>query len=137
MSLNSPSFIANGTILPSRFVRLDSVAPKDHAVIQSVAGSLSIGVSQEGTRDAGGVAGAGTDAASANETIHVYGPGDVCLLEVGAAVAVGARLKSDANGKGIAVAAAGDHYGAIALEAGAADGVKIRVLVQIGQRVEA
>lgn len=132
MSLNSPNFIARGTIRPSRFVRIDTAT--DFGVLESDAGSLSIGISQEGTRDTPGVSGAGTDAASVGEPIHVYGLGDTPMLEVGAAVASGDRLKSDADGKGVAVAADADFFGAIALEAGAADGVKIRVQIVIGQR---
>lgn len=45
-----------------------------------------------------------------------------CKLTVGAAVAIGARLKPDANGKGVAATTTGDVCYAEALEASAADG---------------
>lgn len=133
MSLNTPAFIANGTILPSRFVKLD--ATKDFAVIQGAAATDSlIGISQEGTKDAPGVVGAGTDAASAGETLKVFGQGDVCLLEAGAAIVRGARLTSDATGRGVTAApaaGANNGIGAVALQSAAAAGEKIRVQVLV------
>lgn len=128
----SPNFIAGGAIAPCRFVSMTATGatPADRTVFQATAGAGTEGdgvdgISQEGTRrfdDA-------TNAAIAADPICVHGPGDQCLLELGSGgCTAGALLKSDANGKGIAVTADQDRVGARALEAGAAN---TKVLVQV------
>ena len=84
MSLNNPAWIANGTIQPSRFVKIDTTAGKVKNVLQAAAATDKlIGISQDGSRDAPGTTGAATDAARAGHTLHVFGLGDTCLLELG------------------------------------------------------
>jgi len=134
MPLNAPAFIANGTIRPSRFVKID--ATKDHAVLEAAAQTdRIIGIAQPGTQDAPGVVGSGTEAAAAGEQLLVYGEADVCLLEAGAAIVRGDVLKSDAQGRGTPVLfseTANIFFGARALESAAAAGEKIRVVVSLG-----
>lgn len=129
--MTAPNFIAGGNIYPCRFVSMTATGatPADRTVFQATAGagtegdSIS-GVSHEGTRrfdsDYAGIAG---------DHLRVHGLGDQALLELGSGGATaGVLLKSDANGKGIAVTTDQDRVGAVALQAGAA-GAKI--LVQI------
>lgn len=115
----SYSKVANGSISPSRFVRLDTTA--DGKVLQSGAGERIFGISQEGTRNVPG-SGLGMDdgfAAKIGENIRIYGPGDMgAMLELGGTVVVGARLKADANGAGVSTTTADDEIGAIAIVAG-------------------
>jgi hypothetical protein len=130
--MSAPNFLAGGTIYPCRFVFKNA----DPHEVEQAASAITplIGISQEGTHDTPGLSGAGTDAASDGEQLHVYTEGDECLLEVVTTVAAGNRLKSDADGKGTPLlgteTAAETFVGAIALDDGAA-GEKIRVQVKI------
>jgi len=121
-------FIAGGTIRPSRFVKMSG----DSTVSECDAGDPPIGISQEWSRDVprSDIATSGVNAALVNEPVRVYGEADICLLELGDTVAVTDVLQSDADGRGIPVAAATDESGAIPLEAGVV-GDKIRVQVNI------
>jgi hypothetical protein len=129
---SSPNFVAGGTIAPCRFVSMTATGatPADHTVFQATAGAGTEGdqvdgISQEGTRAFDN----STQAATATDHLKVYGPGDVCLLELGSGGCnAGALLKSDASGKGIAITTDQDRVGARALQAGAA-GTKVRVQV--------
>ncbi len=88
-----PNFTASGDIERSRFV-----APSgSHTVAQAGVGSVPIGVSQRGTRDTP-LPGASTLAAIAGSPVGVYGLGEMCHLEAGAAVAVNAFVKPDSVG---------------------------------------
>lgn len=134
MAANAPNFIANGTIQPSRFVKLDTTAGKLFNVLQAAASTDStlIGISQPGSFDPPGTTGSATDAARAGQELSVYSIGDVCLLELGGTVTAGDYLMSDASGKGV-IATLTDgttirHIGAKALESGVS-GEKIRALV--------
>ena len=133
MSVRNPRYISGGTIQPSRIVKMDVTKP--FTVLQADAANTPlVGVSQEGSMDPPGVVGSATDAARADKTLRVHGPGEECLLEYGAAVATGDFLKPDAVGRGIPVTfgeAAGHRHAAIALEDGVL-GTKGRVLVVIG-----
>ena len=132
MSNNSPNFVAGGTIAPCRFVSMtaNGATPADRTVFQATAGASTegdhvTGVSQEGTRRFDDAA----NAALAGDPIRVHGPGDAALLELGSGGATaGVLLKSDANGKGIAVTTDEDRVGAQALEGGAAN---TKVLVKV------
>lgn len=115
-----PSYtkVAGGNVAPSRFVKLD-VSNKGK-VLQAGAGEMVFGISQEGTRNIPYSTLDDGFAAIAGENLRIYGPGDNgMMLELGGTVAVGDRLKSDANGKGVATTTANDEVGAIALAAGA------------------
>lgn len=54
-------------------------------------------------------------------------------LELGATAVVGDHLKSDADGRGVPTTTAGDHTGAVALEAGAV-GDLVTVFLRPGSR---
>jgi hypothetical protein len=110
----SNNFLANGTINPSVFVKIDSSS--NERVIQAAANSdFPIGVSQQGTKNFP-TPGGTTYAAQAGDQIQVYGPTDICLLTIGTAgVTAGDSLTSDGNGNGV-TASGSQIVGAIALE---------------------
>ena len=111
MSGNSQrSYIARGTILPSRFVKRDTAT--DMGILQAVAGDLSVGVSYEGTRYAP-LPGITAQAALTGESCLVYTEGMPCEVVAGGTIAAGDKLKPDANGKAV-VAGVGEAYSAIA-----------------------
>ena len=132
---SNPRYIAGGTIEPCRFVKADATGP--FKVIQAAAITDKIvGISQPGSHDAPGLSGSGTDAAVSGESINVLGLGEEGLLELGGTVDEGDYLRSDANGKGVALAftfsgTATAFYGARALEAGISGDFR-RVQCQIG-----
>lgn len=130
MPTSSPNWVAGGNINPSRFV-----TPKGttyaFTVEEADAGEQIVGISQEGARDAP-ISGASTLAAADTENIHIYGPGEVCMLQMGTTCNAGAWLKSDADGKGTPVTANNDKYGAIALQDATASTDIIPVFVTIG-----
>ena len=105
------------------FVKLDtsSSTANETVVAQGTAGAQVLGVTYESTA-----------AADRNVGVNLEG---VCFLKVDgntAAISAGDRLKSDANGKGVPVAANNDEYGTIALCASSADDDVIPVLIQKG-----
>lgn len=114
----SPNLKARGTILPSRFVKLSTGF--DNSALPAGDNERVVGVSQAGTRDAPGVAGASGVAADDGDEVQVFGLGDICLLQAGTGGFVhGDRLKSDAVGRGVPVATTGtviQNVGAYALE---------------------
>jgi len=134
-ALAGHNFIATGTIAPFRFVVLDTTSANLFSVLQANGNQGTIiGISQPGTHDAPGTSGAGTDAADSGETLTVFGPGDVCLLELGTGgVTAGDFVAPDTNGKGVTVTAAAtvQYIGAKALETGVA-GDRVRVVVVLG-----
>lgn len=116
-------FNYGGNIVPNRFVMIDTSL--DNTVIQATANAVTLGVSQSAedsppysTLQSGFAGTAGRPGAVMQD--------EIALLEVGAAVTRGASLKSDSQGRGIAVTTAADFVGAIALESAGAAGVKIR-----------
>lgn len=126
-----PNFIANGNILPSTFVKIDSTQAMP-SVIQAAANTdVLIGVSKESTDQAPIPALTGTQyAAIAGENCKVYQVGQACLLTIGAGgCTAGDFLTSDASGNGITTApGAGKRVGAIAMMT-AAQGALCRVRV--------
>lgn len=125
------SFVADGNIYPSRFVKL-TAASADGRVLACGAGERAYGISQKSTRRVPYVDSSGY-AAQVGEPIKVYDrPGEKCALELGGTVARGDFLKSDANGKGVTASADQDDYGAIALDSGVA-GELIAVERAVGQ----
>ncbi|GAB6165613.1 hypothetical protein JCM19992_16130 [Thermostilla marina] len=126
-----PQLVAAGDIRPCRFVKIAA----QHKAAECDANELPIGVSQQGTDkpEIENLSSA-TLAAAAGESLQIYSVGDVCLLEAGATINAGDRLKSDADGKGVPIATTGtalQNYGAVALQDGAA-GELVRVFVLIG-----
>lgn len=130
MGNTPPNLIARGTIRPCRFVTLD--ASNDFSVVESDANSQIIGISQEGSNYPPLNDLNLTDvAADSGDPIQIYGDGDTCLLQIGGNVTRGNRLKSDADGQGVAIASTGttiQQIGAVALQSGTS-GQKIRVQV--------
>jgi len=126
----SPNFIAGGNISPSRFVRQDDTA--DFQVLEADANSKLAGISMEGTREAPIPSVSTALAAQSGEPLQVYGDTEECLLELGGTVRPGEDLKSDADGKGVTIAAGAtvQEIGAVALENGV-DGELIRVQVSL------
>lgn len=124
-----PPMVANGNIAPQRFAKPDTAA--DNKCLQCGAGEMPIGISQRGTRNTPYSSLDDGFAAIAGESVHLYGPGETAVLELGGTVVAGDFLKSDANGKGVS-AAAGDKYGARTVQAGTS-GKLIEVQVITGE----
>lgn len=116
----SMTFMANGDINPSRFVNIETL---DDTVSEADSAEVCHGISQEWAR-AAPVEGASTLAAAAGQSLLVYTPGNDnvggVLLQIGSGGCTrGARLTSDADGKGVnmgSTAATKYNVGAIALE---------------------
>lgn len=127
----SPNWIAGGNINPSRFVKVDTTSSEPYQVLQSSTNEQIVGVSQEGTRQAPGLPGSTTYAGEDTYTLHVFGPGEVALIELGGSVTQGDYLVSDVNGKATTASLTGGsirRIGGIALENGSS-GEKIRMLI--------
>jgi hypothetical protein len=125
------SFIADGDILPCRFVTLVG-ASADGRVLAAGAGVRPYGISQKSTRRSPYIDSVG-NAAQAGEPIKVYDrPGERCPLELGGTVTRGDFLKASTAGVGIVIASDQDEYGAVALESGVS-GEIIAVERAIGQ----
>lgn len=128
--MTSPNLVANGNINVASFVKVDSSA--SNRCVQSGAGDLSIGISQEGANLAP-IPGASGLAAVAGNEVKVYGLGDICLLQASTAGwTAGDQLKSNSVGAGV-TASSNDTYGAIALET-ISTNVLGRVQVVIGKK---
>jgi len=131
MPATPPHLMANGTIRPSRFVQLDSSAA--HKGLEGSANCQIIGIAMPGSNYPPLSDLITTpNAATVGQYFQMYGDGEVCLVEAGAAVTTGNRLKSDSVGRGVAIATTGttiQQFGAVALEDAAAAGELIRVAV--------
>lgn len=129
------SFRASGNILPSRFVKISG--PK--TVAQAGDNEEIIGVAFEGTQKAPLADLVSTaHAAEAGQSVAVYSVGEICLVEAGGAVNAGALVRSDSQGRAVAVESTGTtirNYGGIALEPATAAGQKIQILVMPLQKV--
>lgn len=129
MPIPGAPYTAGGNIAPARFVKISTAA--DHTILQAGAGDKAIGVTHKGVRNAPYSSLNDGYAAIAGESgFRVFFEGEVCHLELGTGGATaGDRLKSDTNGKGVAVASDEDWYGAEALETGSAgDVILVRVV---------
>ena len=125
------SLIAGGDIEPARFVKQSTAA--DFTALQAGANEEVFGVSVDASQVAP-TSSSATKAAASGDLFRIFGPGEECLLELGAGGATrGDKLKSDANGKGVTTgvyaSATPQFVGAVALESGVA-GEKIKVRVQ-------
>ena len=122
------SFKASANITPSRFVTLSGAK----TVAQAGDNGEIIGVAQEGSNKAPLQDMVSTVyAAETGQSLEVYSTGEVCLVEAGGTINAGNLLKSDSQGRAVAIATSGtmmQNSGAIAL-AGGATGEKILCLV--------
>ena len=112
----SRSYRAQGNIPPRRFVKIVA----DNTVRVCVADEQADGVSHEGTEDAP-IPGATQFAATDGNACRVYGLGEPCEVDAGAAVAAGASVKPDANGKAVTATTGNRASGVAAYSATAAD----------------
>ncbi|MFO0940081.1 MAG: hypothetical protein U0930_04875 [Pirellulales bacterium] len=125
------SFVANADISPSRFVQ---VYGGPHQVKQCAAGGPAFGVSHEGTVDPPIPLVSTALAAKQGESVMVYGPGDTCEIECGAAISLATGpvyLKADAQGRAIP-AVATDKYYAEAVSETSAAGEKVKAIIVRG-----
>ncbi len=129
MSGNNPSYVAGGNISPSRFVMMDTSA--NSQVLQSTVGSLSVGISHEGTLQAPLPSVTGY-AGTAGGPVMVYGLGDTCSVVLGSGGCTsGHYLTSDSSGQAVIATGSNAYY---ALSKGtAAAGALVRVQVVIGK----
>lgn len=117
---SAPVMRAGGTIRRCRFVKPSTSA--NNTVLEADANERTIGVSQEAGREAAipSVVADPPEAAQADDDLMVNLPGQWAMLEAGSGGwTAGDRLKSDADGKGVAIATTGttiQQIGAIALE---------------------
>lgn len=136
-SRSTMCFMANGNILPSTFVKIDTTT--NNAVLQAGSNVRTIGIAQEGTKYPPASDQTNVYAAEQYDNIEVYAAGtDECLLQLGTGGAyAGALLVSDSSGYGVLAATTGptaQEVGAIALQAGIASS-KIRVKVFLETKV--
>lgn len=111
-------WVAGGTIAPSRFVKISTVA--DHTLLQSGAAASSYGISQVGMLNPPGLLGSDVAiAANALDQIQVYPFGCVAPILCVTTVTAGQFVKSDTDGKATP-ASSGDVASGIMVEAGAA-----------------
>ena len=130
-NIASLSLMARGDIRPARFIKIS--ASQDHACEEADANERIIGIAEEGSRQAPIPSVTTVLEAASGDVCRAYGQGDTCLLELGGTVARNGGIKSDGDGKGVAVAITGttiQNWGAIALESGVS-GEKIKVKVHI------
>lgn len=110
--MGQATLIASGNILVSSFVKISG----DNTCAQATAGTDKLfGISAEFSNTAP-IAGADTTkAAAAGESLLVYQPGDICMLQAGTGGwNAGELLTATSAGLGIA-ASSGNYYGAVAL----------------------
>lgn len=130
-SIGTPAF-AGGDIYPCRFVKQSAAA--DFNVLQAEANDPIKGISQNGTNLPPIPDVTSDKAAVAGQQLRVHTAPEGCLLELGGTVTASDRLKSDADGKGVAIATTGttpQRYGAVAQQGGVS-GEKVLVEVVIG-----
>lgn len=106
---------AAGDIYPCRFVKDGSA---DGTYLQAGAGDRTRGISFKDTRRSQYVDTSGKLAASGEPFSFYHQPGERCWLELGGTVALGDRIKSDTDGKGVTAGTDKNQYGAIADAAG-------------------
>jgi len=120
MSMES-MFVAGGEIRVSRFVKHSTTY--DQTVLEADANERTFGISQTGAKDAPGLSGSSASAATADgDSLKVFLIGERAPLTIGSGgCTAGQMLKSDADGKGVAVSLLGNDnqwVGAIAEESG-------------------
>lgn len=130
----SMSFMPNGNIAPSRFVKIDATQVGGYC-LQAGSGDKVIGISEPGVRQPP-ISGLddGFAGIQNSNAIEVLTTNDEGWLETGGTVTFGDLLKPDANGKGVTAGSDGDFFGAIALQSSTGAAQLIRVRVQLGFR---
>jgi hypothetical protein len=103
-----PGNTASGNISPCRFLKLTG----DFRMGQCVAGEQADAVSREFVRDVPQT-GSSPLAAALGEPVQVASFGEMCEIEVGAAVVAGAWVKPDANGRAVPAVAADKASGRV------------------------
>ncbi|MBX3422219.1 MAG: hypothetical protein KF752_11750 [Pirellulaceae bacterium] len=130
MQSSSRTFVASANIRPSRFVR----GSGNNKMAEAGANAVAYGVSGEGTVDAPIPGMTDRFAARTGQEVLVYGPGDTCEIEAGAAIDASAGpvfLKPDADGRAIP-AATTQHYSAEAHTSATAAGQRVKITVVRG-----
>lgn len=132
MAGESPSFMVQGDVRPSRFV--NGYASADNTVEEADANDFVCGISSEGSREPNLPSVATILAGTTGDQMKVYGDGQICLLEIADTVTRFTLLKSDADGCGVPALLTGttiQNVGAEALQSGAAgEKIKVRVFRQ-------
>lgn len=126
------SFVADGNILPCRFVKFSTTTGETGRVAQAGAGESPCGVSQQGTRNAPFTGLDDGYAAIAGENVRVYtgsDPGEEVLIEVDGAYKQGQRLMPSTDGIATATTADHDIYGAIQMQESTAANQLVRCKV--------
>lgn len=131
MSQISDSRYCSGNVKPARFVKQDT--SNRMQILQATdgagsAGDMIFGISDKGSWQAPLVLPGGSSnvlddgyiGTAASPPINVWKDGAEVYILSGASFSVGARLKSDSDGRAIAGTTTGDNIGAIALEAAVA-----------------
>ena len=127
MPVSNQPLTATGNIRPCRAVKISG----PFNVAEADANEACIGIAQEGTNVAPIPDVTSQYAAIEGQTLRVYQDGEECLMELADTIAAGVRLKSDADGKGVAAGTGSvQHIVATLLEDGVA-GDKRRVRVTI------
>lgn len=121
---HSDTFVATGDINPCRFVKAGTT--DSNQVTECDANEDAIGVSQEASRSFDSAL-----AAIDGDSLRVHLMPGECLLELGGTVDEGGLLKSDADGKGVAVATTGTtkQLGRARARQAGVSGNKIRVVL--------
>lgn len=114
---NPNSYVAEAAVTQYRFVKRGAAAD---GVVPATAASTNVGVALDNQDTVG------------QPVLVADDPSDKPLVEAGGAIAVGAKVTSDANGKAV-TAAAGNPVSAIALAAasGAGDLIPVALLGHI------
>ncbi len=134
MAYALPGFqgVASGNITPNRVVAITTSA--DNKISQSVvATSPNIGIAQSGTRRAPGTGDDDGFAAIAGETCMFWGVGSIGLGEAASAITPGDFVTADSAGRLVTTTTAGDTYVGFAMQAAAAVGDMIEVMVFPGR----
>jgi hypothetical protein len=97
----SQGFRANGNISPSRIVKIDGTQPGVNVIQAAAATGALFGIAQAGTHNAPLSGFDDGYAAIAGLDVTVFTVGDLCQVEIGAAVNAGDLLTSDGNGRAI------------------------------------
>jgi len=116
---------ASGTILPMTFVKMSG----DNTVAQAGANETPIGITMRQS-----AAFNSANAAVSGDQVAVLTVGQIAKLTLGGTVAAGGFIKSDAAGKGVAIATSGataQEVGGIAINGGASgENIDVMVLLQ-------
>lgn len=96
--MDFPGMAAEGDIYPCRIVK-QGTAP--NAVVQGTSNVAAWGISTDAQKapatTSGGVA------AASGDSLYVFGPGEICLVECAGNIAAGAEFIADNDGKAVTV----------------------------------